>query len=285
MNTQVQTSYRPQIAAGLEGMIAEMTGSEVGTRICETAAGIGFGKAVSQGTGYKGCIIAGSAFVGLSVRDIALGLAPVDPLSDTANTLDKYGLYTNVAVMSRGHMWVKPQGAVAAGAAVYYDTTSGQLGGSGSGLAASGWIKFARQPVAEETLVINGATMTFKAKGTSVANDQANLGDTLGDTVANLVTALNASSTGGFSALTYAAEPPTPVGGGSGADTVLISDDTVGTAGNSVAITSGPASAGMTKSAATLLGGTASATLITGAKWVTSAIAGQLAIVSLGIQG
>ena len=278
MTTVVQSTYRPQIAAGLEGMIAEMTGSEVGTRICETAAGIGFGKAVSQGAGYKGCIIAGSAFIGLTVRDITLALAPVDPLSDTANTLDKFGQYTNVPVMSRGHMWVKPQGVVAAGDAVYYDTTTGQLGNASGGLAAGGWVKFSQQPVADSTLVLNGATLTFKASGAT--GDQANIGATIGDTVKNLLAALQASQTGGFTALRYAMEPPTPVGGGSGADTLLIADATAGA--NTKAITTVPT--GATKSGATLTGGSGGGTLITGARWQTSGIVGQLAIVSLGIQ-
>ena len=100
MSTVVQTRYAPIIEPAVEGMIAEMTGSEVGTRVCETVAGIPFGKAVSQGTRPKGVIIGGAAFVGLSVRDITLMSTPVDPLSETPNPLDVYGVYTNVAVMS-----------------------------------------------------------------------------------------------------------------------------------------------------------------------------------------
>jgi hypothetical protein len=278
--TVVQTSYRPQIAYGLEGMISEETGSEVGTRICETAAGITFGKAVSQGAGAKGCVLGGANFVGVSVRDITLALVSVDPLSGIDNPLDTYGRWTNVAVLSRGHIWVKPQGLVAANDAVFYDPATGKFGNSASGLAASGSVTFARQPANNETLVINGATLTF-VTGTPTG-DQVKIGDTLGDTVANAAAVMDGSATAGFAALTFRAEPPTPVGGGSGADTILIVANAVGVAGNALAITSGPA--GMTKSGATLAGGTAAGTAITAAKWLDSAIAGQTARITLGIQ-
>jgi hypothetical protein len=278
--TVVQTSYRPQIAYGLEGMISEETDSEVGTRLCETAGGISFGKAVSQGTRAKGCIIGGSAFVGVTVRDITLALVSVDPLSAIDNPLDTYGQWTNVAVCSRGHIWVKPQGLVAANDALYYDAASGKFGNSATGLAASGSVTFARNPSNNETLVINGATLTF-VTGTPTG-DQVKIGDTLGDTVANAAAVMDASATAGFAALTFRAEPPTPVGGGSGADTILIQANAVGVAGNALAITSGPA--GMTKSGATLAGGTAAGVAVAGGKWLDSGIAGQTARITLGIQ-
>jgi hypothetical protein len=278
--TVVQTSYRPQIAYGLEGMISEETASEVGTRICETAAGITFGKACSQGNRGKGCIIGGSNFVGVSVRDITLALVSVDPLSAVENPLDTYGMWTNVAVCTRGHIWVKPQGLVAPYDPVYYDTGSGKFGNSATGLAASGWVTFARQPANNETLVVNGATVTF-VTGTPTG-DQVKIGDTLGDTVANAAALMDGSATAGLAALTFRADPPTPVGGGSGADTILIQANAVGVAGNALAITSGPA--GMTKSAATLLGGTAAGTAIVGARWLDAGLGGQTARIALGIQ-
>jgi hypothetical protein len=279
MTIVVQDRYRVVIQPGVEGQIAEMTGSEVGTRVCETAGGIPFGKAVGFGTGAKGCVLGGANNFGLSVRDITLVSQSLDPYGTAVNPLDTYGLRTNVAVMSRGHMWVRPQGIVTPGSAVYYDVTTGVLGTSATGMAASGYVRFSQQPVDGNTLVINGATLTFKASGAT--GDQANIGATLGDTVLNAVNALNASVTAGFSALTYAVDPPSP-GPPNAGDTILIVADAVGVAGNALAITSGPP--GMTKSAATLLGGTAAATSIPSAYWVLPAQAGQLAIVSLGIQ-
>lgn len=275
----LQTRYAPSIAPAVEGMIADTMPSAVATRLCETAAGIPFGKAVSWGANAKGCALGGSSFLGLSVRDITLIGVPVDPLSTVYNTLDTYGRYTNVAVMTRGHMWCKPQALVAPGDGVWYDSAAGLLGNNVLGLAASGWVRFSAQPVDGNTLVINGATLTFKATGAT--GDQANIGITLADTIANAVKALTASGTAGFTALSFRADPPS-LGNVNGADTILIQAIAPGVAGNALAITSGPP--GMTKSGATLAGGTAAALPIASAKWITAGMGGQLAIVSLGIQ-
>ena len=141
---------------------------------------------------------------------------------------------------------------------------------------------FSQQPVDGNTLVINGATLTFKATG--AVGDQANIGQTLGDTIVNAVTALNASVTAGFSVITYKASPPSPGGlpQGSGADTILMSVDAPGTAGNALAITSGPP--GMTKSAGTMLGGAAAALAASGGRWLDSSMAGLPARVALALQ-
>ncbi len=278
MSTVVQTRYVPQIAPGVEGMISDMTPSAVQTYVNETAGGITFGKACGWGTGAKGCTLGGPNFLGLSVRDITLVNQNVDPQSSVQNPLDTYGYRVNVAVMSKGHMWVMPQDIVAPGESVYYDEVSGRLGNAAAGLQASGWVKFAANPSDGQTLVINGATLTFKASGAT--GDQANIGATLNDTLVNAVAALTASVTAGFTALRFKTDPPQPLGGGGGSDTILIVDATAGAL--TKAITSGPP--GMTKSGATLTGGTAAATLIAGGKWRSAAVAGQLAVVSLGIQ-
>lgn len=279
MTAIVQTSYRPLMAPGLEGMISDMTGYETGTRITATTAGIAFGRAVSAHATLPGrCVLGGPNFIGVSVRDITLVGSPIDPLSETPNPLDAYGIYSNLAFLSRGHIWLKPQDIVNAGEPVYYDEVSGLFGNNAAGLQASGWVKFSGNPAAGSTLVINGATLTFVASGAT--GDQANIGDSLNQTVVNAVKAMNDSLTAGFAALTFATEPPQPPGGGGGSDTILIVDNTAGAL--TKAITSGPA--GMTKSGATLTGGTAAATLVAGAKWLDAAIAGQLARASFGIQ-
>ncbi len=279
-NTDVQQRYAPYIQVGLEGMISEMTGYETGTRICETPAGITFGKAVSQGFYAKGCVLGGANFVGVSVRDITLvGVSP-DPLATVDSPLDTYGQWVNMAVLTRGHIWLKPQALVNFNDPLYYDTASGKFGNSASGLAASGWVTLTKQPANNETLVVNGATLTF-VTGTPTG-DQVKIGDTLGDTIANAANVMDGSATAGFAALTFRAEPPLGVGRSSGADTIYIQANAPGVAGNALAITSGPA--GMTKSGATLSGGSAAGTLVAGAKWLDAAIAGQLARATFGIQ-
>lgn len=55
---ELQTTYSDTIAAAYAGMIANgETGNRI-SRTCETAAGIGFGKAVYRGSGDHGCLLA-----------------------------------------------------------------------------------------------------------------------------------------------------------------------------------------------------------------------------------
>jgi hypothetical protein len=272
MTTVVQTRYRPQIQPALVGMIADEAGSEVGTRQCETAAGIAFGLAVSQGTNDKGAVIGGSAFIGISVRDVTLDGSPIDPLGDrVAGTLDIYPQYSNMGVISRGHIWVEAEANVRGGDAAFYDTTSGKFSNSASGAAARGYIDFSIQPADAMTVVINGKTWTFKSSGAGAA--QTNIGPTITDSVTALAASLNASADGLITPGSYLAD----------GNRLWVAWDAVGVAGNAIAITSGTTT-GATASAATLAGGTAAATAVSGAFWLSSAVAGQLAKVSLGIQ-
>lgn len=122
----VQSAYTENIPAGLPGMLAFNQPAMVDTRICETAAGIGFGLAVGQGTDDKGAVLGGALadFVGITVRDVTL------PVGQT----DKYAQYNNMAVLSEGDIWVTVGADVDAGDVVHYDATTGVLtntGGSG----------------------------------------------------------------------------------------------------------------------------------------------------------
>ena len=64
MTTVVQQFYRPTILPGLAGMIADMTKSDVQTRLCETVGGIGFGLAVSYGSqSDEGAVLGGATKV------------------------------------------------------------------------------------------------------------------------------------------------------------------------------------------------------------------------------
>src|SRR6516165_10641042 len=125
MPTVVQQFYRPTILPGLVGMIADMTGSDVQTRLCETAAGIGFGLACSYGSlSDSGAILGGTNFLGITVRDVTLTRAPIDPLSPNFsenNPVDTYLQRMNMGVMTRGHIWVRAKGAAAPGSALFFD--------------------------------------------------------------------------------------------------------------------------------------------------------------------
>ena len=271
MTTVVQTRYRGTLVPGFAGMIADMASSEVGTRLCETAAGIGFGLAVSQGVGDKGVVIGGAAFLGISVRDVTLDGAPIDPLGDVRATVDTYPQNSNMGVLTRGHIWVEAQGNVVAGNALSFDGTTGKFTTGTSGASARGYIDFTSQPVDGNTIVINAKTITFKTSGASGL--QSNIGPTLNDTITALAAVLNGSIDASISTQTYLAD---------GAR-LWIAEDAAGVAGNAIAITAGT-TPGATASGATLAGGSASSTAVTSGFWLTSAIGGQLAKVSLGIQ-
>lgn len=120
--TPVQTTYPTVMPVGVAGMPATMTTWDADTRICETVAGIGFGLAVSQGSGTKGVIIGGTTagFQGVSYRDITLIAA--------CGFLDLYPQYANMGVMVRGDIWVAVEAAVTIASAVIFNAATGQFG-------------------------------------------------------------------------------------------------------------------------------------------------------------
>lgn len=284
MTTVLQTTYRPQIAPFLLGLIIDENDAETLTKVCNTAAGIPFGVAVSQDTVDKNCVIGGSKFIGLTQRDKSLALSAVDPmsLSDTPNPLDAYGQWTNVSIMTRGRIAVRAGNNVSAWDALFYDTTTGLLTNGSTGASASGSITFSSQPLDGTTVTIKGTVVTFKNSGATGL--QVNIGPTLGDTIVALAAFLNGSADVNLVAMKYAADPPSPGGSGqgSGANRLLVASTTPGVAGNAYGLVTNVA--GATTSGAVLSGGTASGTAITGGRWYTSALAGQLAVVSLGVQ-
>ena len=287
MSTTVQTTYRPQLSYGYAGMIADEVESSVQSFVCETVAGIPFGVAVSQGSRDKGCALGGTHFLGLSQRDVTLSLSPIDPQAayGTQGTVDLYSQYTNVSVMSRGHMWVVAGADVVANDPVYFNSTTGQLTNSASGIAATASILFTSQPVTGTTVTVNGgAPITFV--DTITSGIQCLRGATLGDTIANLANALNAVTTqtdSNIFLMEYAAYPPSPMGlpQGSGANQLNISAKAVGVAGNSYTLATTAAGATVTAFAGGL-GGTN--TVIANARWATTAMAGALAKVALANQ-
>lgn len=286
MTTILQQTYRPQIAPFLLGLIIDENNAETLTKVCNTAAGIPFGMAVSQDTVDKNCVIGGSKFIGLSQRDKTLALAAIDPLSltDTPNPLDAYGRWANVSIMTRGRMAVRAGANVSAWDNLYYDSTTGLLTNTNTGASASGSITFSSQPAPNSTVTIQGTTLTFINTGVPTAS-QVMIGPTLGDTIVALAAVANASADANLVLMTYQAYPPSPGGSGqgSGSNTLLVGVKAAGVTGNGYTLATNVA--GATVSGATLSGGTAGTNLvqITGGHWYTSAITGQLAVVTLGV--
>jgi hypothetical protein len=284
MTTTVQRFYAPQQRPALVGMLADTSLYDAHTRVVETAAGIGPGLAVSQGTlSDRGCILGGSKFVGVLSRDptIVPG-TPIDPLF-TGNPFaaDLFPPKFNAPVLTRGRIWVQALAKVSARDAAYYNTTDGGFANSASGETAFGYIQFSANPAPSSTITLNGSVWTFVASGATGL--QTNIKGTLGDTLTQLAADLSASADTQVVKFVYEAYPPSPggAGQGSGAYQLNIGAAAPGTAGN--ALTLATSVAGATLSGATLAGGSAAATAVPNGFWVSSALPGDLAILSLNL--
>ena len=131
----VQPTYTRYQPIAQNGMLADTVNFTADTRIVETAAGIAYGLAVSQGVNPDGIIIGGSAFVGVTRTDITL------PRSDTFTSgPDVYQQNDNAGVLVMGDIYVFCYGNVVANAAVTYDTTTGKLGAAGTTIAQAKWM-------------------------------------------------------------------------------------------------------------------------------------------------
>lgn len=130
----VQSSYATRMTRGIAGMVADMNNFKAESRICETAAGIGFGLVVGRGSGDMGAVLgAGAAgqFLGITVRDTTL----------IGATADKYAQYDTMSVLTEGDIWCAPGSAVNDGDDVTYVATTGVLSSaatSGSQFAITG---------------------------------------------------------------------------------------------------------------------------------------------------
>lgn len=112
------------------------------------------------------------------------------------------------------------------------------------GTKASGTITVTTQPTANDTIIVNGSTITFKSSLTGAAGEVL-IGAAAANTAANLAAALNASTDPNVAVAQYSAAT----------STVTVTYNTFGTAGNSFTLAAGTAGAKVTLSGATLTGG------------------------------
>ncbi len=134
-----------------------------------------------------------------------------------------------------------------------------------AGKAAKGHIKFTANPVNNATIGVGGQTFTFTTSSASA--NQIKIGATLAETVANAVRVLNASAVTGVAAATYRQNDR--------GNTIEVEHDTVGTAGNSLALEASTSpTSNATVSGATLTGGAANGgyrhTFVSGASLLPS---------------
>ncbi len=124
-----QSTYSRYAPIAQNGTVASMSSWDADTYVAEGT--IPFGLVVSKGAEDNTCAKAGTLFVGVSVRDVTL----------THSTADQYQVGDNVAVLTRGDIWVVAKEAVVARTAVKYDTSTGELGkAAGTAISGAVWM-------------------------------------------------------------------------------------------------------------------------------------------------
>jgi hypothetical protein len=122
----IQSTYSENISDGFAGQLANETNWDADTKVVETAAGIGYGLAVSRGSADDGVTLGGAAFLGVTVRD----------MTNLNVNADKIPQYSHVAVMRFGDIFLTASENVTDGAQIYFNTTTGAFGVTGGGKTA-----------------------------------------------------------------------------------------------------------------------------------------------------
>ncbi len=115
--------------------------------------------------------------------------------------------------------------------------------GATAGTQATGTLTASDQPTASETIAVNGITLTFVAGASTSTN--VHIGATKEDTMANLAAVLNASANAALTVATYSVSDAV----------VTITYTAGGTDGNAYTLANSSGTAVVTRSAATLAGG------------------------------
>ena len=129
----VQPTYIRYLVPGQNGMLADELNWSADSRSVETVAGIGFGLAVSQGVNDTGCIIGGSAYVGVTRADTTLPQA-------AGTTPDVYAKGDTAGVLTMGDIWVNCYASVTPATAVVFEAATGKLGIAGTSIPDARWM-------------------------------------------------------------------------------------------------------------------------------------------------
>ena len=136
----VQTEYNRYQLPAQNGMLASAINFSADTRIVEVVSGgltsIPFGRAVSQGTNDQGCVIGGSAFVGLTRADPTIARSESLPI-------DEYPENDNAGILVTGDLWVICWDDVNAGESIHYDAEGKLSASGGTAIDSSRWMTLA----------------------------------------------------------------------------------------------------------------------------------------------
>lgn len=126
----VQTTYSSVLTAAKPGQIADLNPVEIETRLCETAAGIGFGKVVSRGTDDDEAVLGGTSPIGVALR----------VYSNEDGTA--YEQYETMAIIRKGMVWVTVSETGSPGDALNSVDATGVIGVGAAGAGETdltGW--------------------------------------------------------------------------------------------------------------------------------------------------
>lgn len=132
-----QTAYSVNQGVALEGGLYDIGENDTMSYLVQDAAGISFGKGVSQGTADDQAKLPAAAG---DVTTTFLGVSQaVQGIEADSSGVVKYLQKAAMSVVKKGRVWVKVEDAVTAQGAVYVRHAAGGLGvGSFAGAAGTG---------------------------------------------------------------------------------------------------------------------------------------------------
>lgn len=304
---QVQLTYADQMASALAGMLAKQSDINLADSVLVNQAdGIVCGLGVVATTdvvarrpGVNDISIALPTSISAAADLAGIVIRPFTPMSNTAGDAritDNRGAMLLSADRVGGRIWVVAYKGCTAKATAFWRVGSAATGDTtpvgafcGSAItsvtpatSATGTVTNSAVPADASTLVIGAVTYRFK--GTMAQAQDIKLESTLDATMAHLVKVLNGTSTEGVDCYAGTTTQETVVLAAYNSPVLTLTSVVAGTSGNSIALVETGTT--MIVSAATLLGGAAAATAtdtvaVTNCKWLTSATAGNLAILQI----
>lgn len=132
MSIDLSTVGDFEFERGYEGQSADLANTIRRSRICETAAGIGWGKPVAQGVGAGvpgGCVLVDSSHLQL------VGIAEKNPMHPLNGGVAKYAQYDAVSVIEEGPVFIMAAENARDGDQVIVIAASATFGSSQGGVA------------------------------------------------------------------------------------------------------------------------------------------------------
>jgi hypothetical protein len=108
------------------GLIGDLQYAEVVSKLCETAAGVGFGFTVSRGTSDDQAVLGGTSLIGVTVRSL-------DREGAATTAAVKYNQNEAMGVIKKGYVWINLVNTGSAGAAIYSVDADGTIAAGTAG--------------------------------------------------------------------------------------------------------------------------------------------------------